>query len=510
MHIISDELFDNDIPIDTDVALIDDTGQLTFAELRDRVTSLAATLQDKGVTKGDRVAVICPNRNEYVIAYYAITLIGAIYVPLNWRLLAAEHVTLMNNAEPTVLLADSSFVESIELAATDVPSLEGRIAVIGGTVGEYDTFDSWSHTGAQPTSVDVTPEDPATIVYTSGTTAAPKGVLLTHDNIVFDRRSVAKYSAPRRGDASLHVSPLYHQTSVHTFVHLAAGATVRLISKFDPLTFFEAVAELHATYTFLAPTMLYKLLDDPRIGRYDLSTLRRIGYGAAPITGARLKEALEVFGPILVHAYGLSEATSHVSYLSAEDHLVAEGSIGRGVEDIDVKVIDIATGEPVEPGSNQVGEILVRGRTTMKGYWNETELTSETIVDDWLYSGDMATVDSRGYLYVVDRKKDLVISGGVNIYPRDIENVLAKHPKVAEVAVIGIPDDYWGEALMAVLVHRPGTTLTAAEIEEYCRSHLGGYQVPKHIRFQEDLPRNLSGKILKRELRDSVVDSTSR
>lgn len=504
MHIISDELVGNEVLADDGVALIDDEGQLTFRELRDRVRSVAAALQSRGVVKGDRVVVICSNRNEYVVAYYAITLIGAVYVPLNWRLHAAEHVVLMNNAEPAALLAEAHYVETIERAAREIPSLAGRIATIGGSLGDYETFDSWATSRSRSEPVVVEPGDPATIVYTSGTTAGPKGVLLSHDNVVFDRRSVATYAKVRPGDVELHVSPLFHQTSVHTFVHLAAGATVRLMPKFDPVVFFELTQHLKVTYTFLAPTMLYKLLDDPRRADYELSSLRRIGYGAAPITGARLQEALEVFGPILVHAYGLTEATSHASYLSAEEHLVAEGSIGRGVDGIEVRVVD-DDDNPVVPGSGDIGEIVIRGRTTMKGYWRENELTSETIVDGWLHSGDLARVDDQGYLYVVDRKKDLVISGGMNIYPRDVENVLAEHPDVAEVAVIGVPDDYWGEALMAVLVRRPGSDPAVEEIEAYSRQHLGGYQVPKHIRFQDDLPRNLSGKILKRDLRQAVV-----
>jgi acyl-CoA synthetase (AMP-forming)/AMP-acid ligase II len=504
LGIISDELFDNDVSGDTDVAVIDDQASLTFAKLRARVRSLAATLQSKGVTKGDRVVLICPNRNEYVVAYYAITSLGAIYVPLNGRLRSAEHVVLMNNAEPAVLLADVAFAESIERAATEVPSLAGRIATIGGALPGYQEFEAWATTGLEPTPVEIGPDDAAAIVYTSGTTGAPKGVLLTHDNIMFDRRSVATYIQAQRGDVALHVSPLYHQSSVHTFVHLSAGATVRLIAKFDPVRFFELIEEHAATYTFLAPTMLYALLDDPRRTNFDLSTLKRIGYGAAPITGARLSEALDVFGPILVHAYGLSEATSHVSYLSAAEHLTVEGSIGRGVDGIEVDVVD-DDGVSVPLGADEAGEIVVRGRTVMRGYWREQELTSETLVDGWLHSGDMAKRDANGYLYVVDRKKDLVVSGGVNIYPRDVENVLAQHPKVAEVAVVGVPDDYWGEALAAVLVARAGAELGVEEIEVYCREHLGGYQVPKLVYVRDDLPRNTLGKVLKRELRDGLV-----
>jgi len=507
VRVLADELFANDQIVDSDVALIDDDERLTFAEFKRRVRSLAASLQARGVQKGDRVVVICPNRNEYVIAYYAITLIGAIYVPLNWRLHASEHVVLMNNADPAALLIDAAFADTVD-RASDVASLAGRVAVIGGDPGAHDAFAAWAEAGLEPTAVALSPADPATMVYTSGTTSAPKGVLLTHDNVMVDRLGVAQYAQARHGDVELHVTPLYHQTSVHTFVHLRAGATVRLMSKFEPEPFFALVQELRVTYTFLAPTMLYKLMDDPRRGEFDLSSLRCIGYGAAPITGARLREALEVFGPILVNAYGLSEATSHVSYLTPEEHLTAEGSVGRGVDAVEIRVVH-DDGTPVQPGSDEVGEIWVRGRTVMHGYWRETELTEATLVDGWLHSGDLAKVDADGYLYIVDRKKDLVISGGVNIYPRDVENVLAKHPAIAEVAVIGVPDDYWGESLMAIIVRRAGAELAVDEVNAYCREHLGGYQVPKHIRFRDDLPRNLAGKILKRDLRDEILSGAA-
>lgn len=498
MLTLRDVLFDNPHIKADNPAITFDGKTLSYRQLRDAVTRVARQLRNEGVQGGDRVSVLLENVPEYLISYFAITSIGAIYVPLNWRLHASEHVVLMNNAKPKVLIVSSAFGESVSAARNSVPSLR-KIVTLGKALEGCEEFYAWAkEEGALPADFIPSADDGAVIVYTSGTTGLPKGALLTHGNVVFDLHNIAGYGKQTSSSTVVHVAPLYHQTCVHALVHLVFGAHVVLLKKFDVADVLSTIQRVKGTYIFLAPTMLYEILDHPQLSKYDLSSLQTIVYGAAPITGARLRQAIEVFGMKLVQGYGLTEATSHVAYLDKQDHLLAEGSIGRGIPGVESRVVN-DEGKDVKP--KEIGEILVRGRTVMKGYWREPKATQETIVDGWLHSGDLAEVDERGFMYIVGRKKDLVISGGVNIYPRDIEEVLSEHAGIAEVAAFGVPDPYWGEALTVAVVPHAGIKLEPAEIQAFCRARLGGYQVPKRVEVIATLPKNASGKILKRELR---------
>lgn len=498
MHTLRDVLFNNPHIEAARPAISFGTKTLTYAQLRDAVSRVARQLRNEGVQGGDRVSVLLENVPEYLISHFAITSIGAIYVPLNWRLHASEHVVLMNNAEPKVLIASSAFGESVAAARAGVASLK-RVVTLGERLEGCEEFYAWSSgEGTLPDDFIPGVDDGAVIVYTSGTTGLPKGALLAHGNVVFDLHNISGYGKQTRNSTVVHVAPLYHQTCVHALVHLLMGGHVVLLKKFDVPELLATIQRVRGTYIFLAPTMLYEILDYPQLADFDLSSLQTIVYGAAPITGARLRQAIEVFGMKLVQGYGLTEATSHVAYLDKEEHLVAEGSIGRGIPGVESRVVN-DEGKDVKP--KEIGEIIVRGRTVMKGYWREPKATQETVVDGWLHSGDLAEVDERGFMYIVGRKKDLVISGGVNIYPRDIEEVLSEHEGIAEAAAFGVPDAYWGEALTAAVVPREGFTLDPAEIQAFCRARLGGYQVPKRIEVVATLPKNASGKILKRELR---------
>lgn len=497
MRVIGGLIFDNPRIDPTRPALYWDDQVMTHGEFAQRTAAVAAALKSD-VSRGDRVSLLVGNEPEYLICYFAILSIGAVYVPLNWRLAPAEHANLMSNAGVKVLIAAAEHNETIALARE--MSTISRVVVVGEAMQGTVPYSEWAANAAPPPPLDsASLDDIAAIVYTSGTTSLPKGACLTHRNIVVDMEHVALYAKPARTDLELHISPLYHQTMVHALVHIAYGAAVRLLRRFNAETVLETISDCGVTYMFVAPTMLYELLDSPNLKNYKLSSLKTIVYGAAPVTGARLKEAIAAFGQVLVHGYGLTEATSHCSSLGREEHTIAEGSIGRGTPDVELRIID-EQGRDCAP--DQVGEIVIRGPTVMKGYWQDTEKTAETIIDGWLHSGDLARRDSRGYMYIMDRKKDLVISGGANIYPSDIEHALAKHPDVAEVAAFGLPDTYWGEALTVAVVARPGHRIDKAELLDFARRHLGGYQVPKRVEVLPALPRNLSGKILKRELRD--------
>jgi acyl-CoA synthetase (AMP-forming)/AMP-acid ligase II len=470
----------------------------SFGELQGRVGAIGTALRRMGVEHGDRVAVLLHNRPEFIESYFAVTGIGAIFVPLNWRLHAAEYAALLADAEPKLLIAARTYEPSFQRLRQEVPSLK-QIVVVDDAGAASDSYEAWiAPGGGMPDTVDLDRDTDAAILYTSGTTSRPKGVVLTHGNYMADFANVASVVEPDQNGVNLQISPLYHAACIHSFFHLAYGGATVLIEKFDPGEALRLIEQQRTTYFFAAPTALYQMMDHPDFAKQDRSSLKAISYGAAGISKARLEEAARAFGPILLHAYGMTETTSHASLLRSADHAVALGSIGKGLGRSEIRVVD-AHGEACRPG--EIGEIVIRGPNVMKGYWRRPDATTDAIRDGWLHSGDLARCDEAGFVYVVDRKKDMVISGGVNIYPRDIEDVISAHPAVAEVAVYGVPDEHWGEALAAAVVLRGGMAAEPQDIVRFCRDRIGGYKVPKHIRIVAALPKNASGKILKTELR---------
>lgn len=503
MNSLRDVLFKNSRVAVDRPAILFGSQWTTFGQLQDRVADVAAALRREGVGAGDRVAVLLENCPEFIVAFFAITGLGAIFVPLNWRLHPSEHVSLMQDAEPLVLIAGAGFKAVAERAQHEVPSLR-RIVAVGDDPGGFAPFAQWAApSGETPFDAPLDPESRAAILYTSGTTSRPKGVVLTHGNYLADFENLSSVVPVGPGRVNLQLSPLYHAACVHSFFHLAFGGATILNEKFDAATALQQIARERVSYFFAVPTVLYQMMDHPSFGALDLSSLQFISYGAAGVSRPRLEEAMAKFGPKLIHAYGMTETTSHASLLRAEEHAIAFGSVGRGLGASQIRVVDI-DGKVCRPG--EVGEIVVHGPNVMKEYWRMPEETARTIVDGWLHSGDLGVADERGFVFVVDRKKDLVISGGVNIYPREIEDVLAEHPAVSEVAVFGMPDEHWGEALVAAIVLRPGHSATAQQFIDHCRSRVGGYKVPKRVQLMSDLPRNPSGKILKRELRKALSE----
>lgn len=495
---LRDVLFENPmISCDRRAILFEGAWQ-SFGDLQRRVGAVASALLRAGIGRGDRVAVLLHNRPEFVETYFAVTGIGAIFVPLNWRLHAAEHAALLADAEPKLLIAAHDYEATFATLQREVSTLQKIILVDDSSVSP-DTYETWiGPGGGMPRDVGIDRDTNAAVLYTSGTTSRPKGVVLTHGNYLTDFSNVASVVQPNRESVNLQISPLYHAACVHSFFHLAHGAATVLIEKFDAAETLRLIEEQRASYFFAAPTALYQLMDHPDFARRDRSSLKAISYGAAGIAKGRLDEAARAFGPILLHAYGMTETTSHASLLRSEDHAIAFGSIGKGLGQSEISVMK-ADGQLCAP--DEVGEIVIRGPNVTKGYWGRPKETAEAFADGWLHSGDLARIDRNGFIYVVDRKKDMVISGGVNIYPREIEDVISMHPAVAEVAVYGMPDEHWGEALVAAIVLRDGCAAEPVEIIDFCRQRIGGYKVPKQIRFVASLPRNASGKVLKTELR---------
>jgi long-chain acyl-CoA synthetase len=500
---LRDVLFCNPLIVPERTSVIAGGRRLRFADLRQGAGAVAQALRREGIRRGDRVALLLKNCPEFLELFFGITAAGAVVVPLNTRLHPKEHARLLQDCEPRLLVASAGFQASIDEIVANVPSV-ARVVLLESDIGSYPEYASWRGTGSE-----AAPEfcpasgDDAAILYTSGTTSSPKGVVLSHHNYVSDIEHVGAEIQPTRDSVNLQLSPMYHAAFVHSLVHLAYGACTVLNENFDVTATLEQIQSEAVTYFFAVPTMLYQILDHPRLREYDLRSLRLISYGAAAITGTRLREAIAAFGnDKLIHAYGLTESTSHSSVLHPAEHLTVPGSIGRGLHGVKLKVIrddgsEVATGE--------VGEIIVQGDNVMKGYWRRPEETAKTIVDGWLRTGDLGRLDEHGYVYVVDRKKDMVISGGVNIFPRESEEVLSAHPSIAEVAVFGVPDPLWGESLVAAVVLRRGCNATPKSLLEFARGHLAGFKLPKDIRIVDALPKTASGKVQKTELRRNAA-----
>jgi acyl-CoA synthetase (AMP-forming)/AMP-acid ligase II len=499
-------LFDNPAIDDAATALIDGHRTITFAALRERTGRLAAGLCDLGISQGDRIALLLGNRIEYVEIYLAAAVIGAAVVPLNTRLTPQEHLLLMRDAEPKALFASPAGAETAVLAQAAIPSLRSVIMLDDGGWGDGAYEMLIAGAGGPIAPIAASPDDPAVILYTSGTTSGPKGAILTHRNLLANLDQYQAFVGIPRGSVNLQASPLYHAANIFCFVHLLAGGTTVFVPKATSGAILEAIEKHRVTYMFTVPTVLYAILDSASLSRHDISSLQTLQYGGSAIVGPRLDAALAAFGERLLHSFGMTETTSHASILGKKEHRTHAGSVGRPLPGVEMRIVDDAR-RPL--GAEEIGEIEVKGENVMKGYWRNPGATAETLHDGWLATGDLGRRDALGYYYIVGRKKDLIISGGVNIYPADIENVLAEHPAVAEVAVFGAPDPNWGECVVAAIVPRQDMTIDTDALRGFVRKSLGGFKTPKEIRVMAALPKNGAGKVLKRELRTTGSEAAA-
>lgn len=479
----------------------------TWGDFAGRVASLAGGLRDGlGLSPDDRVAIVMRNRPEYLEALFAIWHAGLVAVPVNARLHREEIAYVLAHSGTRVVIADDDHAADVESLVGSVESLDAALIAPG---------ERWQRLGASPPAPlgDRGPEDPAWLFYTSGTTGRPKGATLTNRNLlVMSLSYFADIDPVASEDSVLHAAPLSHGSGLYGLPHLARGA-VSVIPHSGGVD-GEEIAALMQRWPgmsfFAAPTMVKRLADDPAIAGADLSRLKTIIYGGAPMYLADLENALDVFGPRLAQIYGQGETPMTITALSKEDHAEKNQdrwrermqSVGTARTDVEVRIVD-EDDRDVPVG--EVGEVLVRGDVVMAGYWNQPEATAETMRGGWLHTGDVGGFDGDGYLTLRDRSKDLIISGGMNIYPREVEETLLRHPGVRAVSVVGRPDPEWGEAVVAFVVaadgrHPPGPE----ELDRICLDHVARYKRPKEYRFLEDLPTNNYGKVLKRELRDRL------
>jgi long-chain acyl-CoA synthetase len=466
--------------------------ELGYGALDDLSARLAALLREKGFEPGDRVGVMLPNVPEFPVAYYGVLRAGGVVVPMNVLLKRREIAFYLEDSGAKLLLAWHGFAEEAREGAVEAGAelIEVEPASFAAMLGEL----------APATDVaDTAEDDTAVILYTSGTTGKPKGAELTHLNL-FRNAEISSRTTCEVGPGSvvLGALPLFHSfgQSVGMNASLLVGACLTLVPKFDPGETLETMQRDGVTHFYGVPTMFGALLHHPERESYDTSALRNCVTGGASMPVEVLHGFEGAFGAVVLEGYGLSE-TSPVASSNHPDMERKAGSIGTPIEGVEMKVVDE---DDNEVSQGEVGEIVIRGHNIMKGYWQRPDATEEAMRGGWFHSGDMARTDEEGYFYIVDRKKDLIIRGGYNVYPREVEEVLFEHPKIREAAVVGVPHDEWGEEIGAAVVLHDGEELAPEEISAYVKERIAAYKYPRVVWFLEDLPKGPTGKILKREI----------
>ncbi|MCC6203195.1 MAG: AMP-binding protein [Gammaproteobacteria bacterium] len=486
------------------VALVLDEATLTYRELNLQSNRLAHGLLERGVVPGDRIALLAYNRLDYAVVTQAVAKCGAMLVPLNFRFVASEIRHVLADAEPKVLFLEASFAAAVSAACVDLPhpptlvfmddagAPEGALTLPG--------LSAEREAGDPPVTVD--PQSSCVIMYTSGTTGFPKGVLVSHATYFKMYLATAVEASLRHEEVFLLAVPMFHAAGLNMALHqsLFLGAT-GIIHRggFDPVVIMRLIEKHRVTFAILVPMTVNLLAHHPEVAKFDLSSLDKIFYGSAPITRDVLEQAFRVFPSVkFTQLYGSTEA-GMVSALRYEDHPDWAHVTGRQALLTESRIVD-DTGRVV--GLGEVGEIIVRQETMgMIDYWRNPEASAATIRNGWIHTGDLARVERNGYFTVIDRLKEIIISGGENIYPKEVENVIAAHPAVREVAVFGLPDPLYGETVCAALACWPGKSTSAEEITQLCREQLAAYKRPRRIEFVEALPRNASDKIQKNLLR---------
>lgn len=486
----------------------DADGSLSYAEAWHRLGRVAARLQANGLGKGDRVAILSKNSLDNLLVFLGCARAGVVPVGINYRLTADEVGFIAEDAEVKLLFIDGEFAP---LVGSFLAGIE-QVSIVG-ELSTATALENWLGDATQPEPIVISGDDVLFQMYTSGTTGLPKGTLLTHRNLISNsiQAPLTTGIAPRAGERVLIVAPTFHALGlVGALIGLFYGNTLVLHRDYDPVGMIDTLANDNITSVSLVPVMLqFSLACVPDIEKYEFPQLNYITYGASPISVDLLTRCIEVFGCKFNQGYGQTESTTALTFLTNDDHVRALNgkpellrSCGRAVFGTELRIVD-DKGNTLPTG--EVGEILGRGPQVMKGYWKRDDATAKTVVDGWLHTGDAGYLDEDGYLFIKDRVKDLIISGGENIYPAEIENTLMAHPKIADAAVIGVPDETWGEVPLAVLVAGDQGEISVEELAAHCSGSLAGFKVPKHIEYVAALPRNPSGKILKKELRASIV-----
>jgi long-chain acyl-CoA synthetase len=499
-------------------ALIFGKERLSYEALNSRINRLADSLMKGGLKKGDRIAALLHNGPEFFEIYFASAKLGGIFVPINNLLKKNELKQIFEYIEPAAIFFDGEYFEHLETMGSTLKASRFQVGAGGGSGPGVDQYEALINDGKdEEPAVKVADDDIASIFLTSGTTGVPKGAMRTHRHAYIDTLVGSVELNLRQDDRMLMVFPFYHVTWEDNLRHILMANTIviRREGSFDAKEVFGLLEAHEITVCQLVPTMISTMLQMEDVDAYDLSRFRLLTYTASPMPVELLKKTMKRFKCRFMQFYGQTETGPLTTILRPEDHLLDGSdlqlarlaSAGRTVLNYEARIVD-EHGKDVPVG--EVGELIVRSESMTIGYWKLPEETAKTIKNGWLYTGDFGRMDDQGYVYIVDRKNDMIISGGKNIYPREIEEVLYKHDAVLEAAVVGVPDDHWGESVRALVVLKPGKKADEEDIISFCKEHLASYKKPRWVEFREELPKNPTGKILKRVIRDEYWKGRER
>ncbi|QIB67397.1 long-chain-fatty-acid--CoA ligase [Kineobactrum salinum] len=484
---------------------------ITYAEAHERTERLASIISEQGVRKGDRFCLLMRNSIDYILLIYAGSRIGAVPVTLNYRLAPPEWADTIADSESGLIVSDIEFCEAVDAGLSQLENAPAisRVSIGSGACNWHSLEDALNNTRSACRPVALHPDDAALQMYTSGTTGKPKGVVLSHRAFV-SNITQSLFSMPYRlnpGERTLVVLPLFHIAAIATsFSAVSSGAMLVVHREVNPVAIANSLVHDEIVVASLVPAVIQLLLTGvPELEAMEFPKLAFVGYGASPIAEPVLRRAMEVFKCHFAQGYGMTELAGSCALLTEEDHRRALAddpglllSAGKALPGVQLRIVG---SDEVDLPPGEVGEVLVRGPQLMSGYWRMSEETAETLRHGWLHTGDAGYLDAEGYLYIYDRIKDMIVSGAENIYPSEIESVLHRHPGIADASVIGVPDERWGETVMAIVVTKPGAALSEDELDRFCRKRLGAFKVPRKYTFVQSLPRNPAGKIVKKELR---------
>ncbi|MBH05711.1 MAG: AMP-dependent synthetase [Phycisphaeraceae bacterium] len=493
------------------IAIVHGDTKFTYAQFNTRTNQLANSLRRLGVTPQQHIVVLMHNHPQMLEAIFACFKLGCGAVPVNFRLHPNEFSYIIDHSEAEIVITSSEFNESLRSVLNQLPKVRHFISLSDAEDGWLNYELLLAESSGDFKDTDVEPDDVAWLFYTSGTTGQSKGAMLTHRNLTAMTQDFFASMCPGfgRDEVVIHAAPLSHGSGLYAIPNIAKASTniIPASKSFDPQAILSSIEKYRVTNMFGAPTMIKLLVDSPAISQFDHSSLKAIVYGGSPMLVEDLTRAIKRFGPCLVQLYGQGESPMTISYLPHEDHVLNGtnkqmkrlASAGIAHTDVEIAIVD---GQDRQLPTGECGEIVTRSDLVMKGYWQNPEATAKTLRNGWLHTGDVGYLDEDGYLFLMDRSKDLIISGGENIYPREIEEVLVQHQAVREVAVIGVPDPKWGESIKAVISLLPSESVTEEDLIDFCKQHIASYKKPKSIDFMDELPKNNYGKIVKRELRD--------
>ncbi len=492
------------------LAVVSETRSLTFRELNDRVNRLAGSLLDSGLRKGDRIGVLVHNGHQFLEIYFASAKTGAVFCPYNNHFKRWELKDIIDYSTPRYLIVDGDFVETVSDLKPELKSVETFVGLEKTSLLFMDDYETLVARGrSEEPNTKVLDDDVLSIFFTGGTTGKPKGAMRTHRHLLSNAIAGVIELKVDCDERVLITFPMYHVACEDNIVRhsfMPNTLYIRREGAFDPAQVLDYISRERISRCQFVPTMIHSLIQVPNINQYDLSSLRLILYAASAMPVELLKKALAIFSCGFAQLYGQTESGPLTTVLKPEDHvldgseksLARLASCGKPTINYEIRVVD---GDDHDVPIGEVGEIIGRSEAMMAGYWQMPEQTAKKLKNGWLHTGDLGRLDEDGYVYMVERKDDLIISGGVNVYPREVEEVLYRHPAVSEATVIGLPDEHWGEVVKAVIVPKEGVPVTEGELLEFCGRNLAGFKKPKSVEFWRELPKSAQGKILKKEIR---------